>query len=214
MKKQFLILAMALCTVVAMAQDTFFSAPIPDSVFQRMADVSFPVKAAAEAGLKRADLRYVRILHYDFEGQVREGELVCHHSIAADLVDIFRQLYEAKYPIASVRLIDDFGADDERSMQANNTSCFCFRPIQGSTKLSKHAQGLAIDLNPLQNPCVRDRNGRRIVEPSTATPYVNRRRSFAHKINRSDRAYKLFVRHGFQWGGSWRTLKDYQHFEK
>lgn len=214
MKKLIVLVSLLAFTSCILAQELFVAVPIPDSVFSRMKNVSFPVEASAQAGLQRSDLRYLRILHFDFEGQEREGELVCHQSIAADLIDIFRALYEAHYPIASVRLIDDFGADDERSMRANNTSCFCFRPIAGSTRLSKHAQGLAIDLNPLQNPCVRMRNGRRVIEPSTATSYANRNRRFAHKISTSDLAYKLFVRHGFRWGGSWRTVKDYQHFEK
>jgi len=196
------------------AQDDFAQMPIPDSVFARMRGASFPAAENRDLGISRSDLRYVRLLHYDFNGRVQRGELVCNAAIAADLVDIFRKLYEARYPIASVRLIDDFGADDERSMRANNTSCFCYRAVAGSRKLSKHARGLAVDLNPLQNPCVKVRGGRTIVQPKNATAYAKRSRAFAHKIDRSDLAYKLFIQHGFKWGGAWRSLKDYQHFEK
>lgn len=199
---------------VSFAQVSFSVTAVPDSVFARMLGVSFPKKEAHSSGLSRSDLRYLQILHYDYDGNVCRGELVCNKAIADDLLDIFRQLFEAHYPIASVRLIDEFGADDERSMRANNTSCFCFRAVAGSSKLSKHAQGLAIDLNPLENPCVKVRNGRTIVQPSTAKAYVNRRRAFAHKIDSSDLAYRLFTQHGFRWGGAWRSLKDYQHFEK
>ena len=210
-----LLAVLASQSLLVNAQDNVFcQMPIPDSVMARMQGVSFPVTDAARYGLRRDDLRYLRLLHYDFDGRVREGEIVCNAAIADDLIDIFKRLFEAKYPIASMRLIDDFGADDERSMRANNTSCFCFRAVAGTKKLSKHARGLAIDLNPLQNPCVKTRNGRTVVQPSTATRFTNRSRKFAHKIDRNDLAYRLFREHGFIWGGSWRSLKDYQHFER
>ena len=213
-RKYILTAVISVVANITVAQTDFTATAVPDSVFARMIGVSFPKKQVAGLGVQRSDLRYLQILHYDYEGQITRGELICNKSIAADLLDIFRQLFEAHYPIASVRLIDDFGADDERSMRANNTSCFCFRAVAGSSKLSKHAQGLAIDLNPLENPCVKVRSGRTIVQPSTGKAFVNRGRSFAHKIDRSDLAYRLFTQHGFRWGGSWRSLKDYQHFEK
>ena len=167
------------------------------------------------AYIQRSDLRYLRLRYMDFEGQERVGEMVCNRAIADDLLDIFRQLYEARYPIERILLPDDFDADDERQMRANNTSCFCFRVIKGSTKLSAHAQGLAVDLNPLYNPCVKTRrDGTLFIQPSTAAPYVDRSRRFAHKIDRQDLAYRLFIQHGFSWGGAWRSSKDYQHFEK
>ena len=211
-------LSLLLCTLAltfmlvskSVAQD-FAVEGISDSLWARMQGVSVPEGAA----IQRSELRHLRIRHVDFEGKEHNGELVCNASIADDLLDIFRQLYEARYPIASVRLIDDFGADDETSMRANNTSCFCWRNVAGSTKPSKHSLGIAIDINPLQNPCVRTkRDGTRVVQPSTAGRYVNRNRPFAGRITSSDLAYRLFTSHGFRWGGSWRSLKDYQHFEK
>ena len=164
--------------------------------------------------MARADLRYVKVLHYGFDGRIRLGELVCHKTIAAEAAQIFRQLYDARYPIESIRLIDDFGADDERSMRANNTSCFCYRKVKGQSRLSKHALGRAIDLNPLYNPCVRTIRGRRSIQPATAARYADRNASFDHKITHADKAYQLFTANGFRWGGAWRTVKDYQHFEK
>ena len=197
------------------AEGVFTSSAIPDSVFQRMQGKSWPVACP----LRRADFRYLRLSHIDEAGQEHVGEMVCHHTISASLLQIFRQLYDARYPIHSIRLIDDFGADDEASMQANNTSCFCYRAVAGTTKLSKHSQGLAIDLNPLPNPCVRVRTnnkGRKYtsVQPRTATAYTDRTRAFPMKIDTADLAYLLFRQHGFQWGGGWRSLKDYQHFER
>lgn len=213
-KKHLAVAITLLFTLSAWSQQSFRSLPIPDSVFARMRGVSFPEHEAMQAGVHRTDLRYLQVLYYDFEGITRQGELVCNQAIADELLDIFRQLYEARYPIASIRLIDDFGADDERSMTANNTSCFCFRPIEGSTQLSKHAKGMAIDLNPLQNPYVRKKSGKTIVKPKAGTAFVNRNYRFEHKIGKKDLAYRLFKEHGFTWGGSWRNVKDYQHFEK
>ena len=169
--------------------------------------------AAAQPAGVRIDTLQVR--HVDGNGQSHEGVIICNHAIAADLRDIFAELYRQRYPIERVHPISDYGDDDERSMQANNTSCYCYRPIAGSTKLSKHAQGLAIDINPLYNPCVRRRkDGTLLVQPATGRPYVNRQKSFPYKITSQDLCYRLFRQHGFRWGGNWRTLKDYQHFEK
>ena len=199
-------------TLCASAQQQGFSVDtLSDAVFQRMQGRSFPEGCA----MSRSDLRYLQVLHYDLDGEVRQGELVCNKAIADDLMDIFRQLYKARYPIQRMCLIDDYGADDELSMRDNNTSCFCYRVVEGSKKLSKHAQGMAIDINPLYNPCVRTRrDGSRLVQPATGAKYTNRKRTFPYKITTDDLAYRLFKEHGFTWGGAWRTVKDYQHFEK
>lgn len=189
----------------------FTQEPLPDAVFARMQGRSFPKGCT----VNRTSLRYVKILHVDVDGRTRLGEIVCNKAIAADLVSIFRQLYQRRYPIHSVRLIDDFGASDERSMRANNTSSFCFRRVNGSRKLSPHATGMAIDVNPLYNPYYhRSPSGKVTVQPVTGTPYLNRKASFPYKITKTDDLYRLFISHGFKWGGAWRRVKDYQHFEK
>ena len=127
------VVAWALC---ASAQQQGFSVDtLSDAVFQRMQGRSFPEGCT----MRRSDLRYLQVLHYDLDGEVRQGELVCNKAIADDLMDIFRQLYKARYPIQRMCLIDDYGADDELSMRDNNTSCFCYRVVEGSKKLSKHA---------------------------------------------------------------------------
>ena len=157
----------------------------------------------------------LQVQYVDFQGKTQQGVLICNHQITNDLREIFAELYRQRYPIERIRPISEYGDDDERSMQANNTSCYCYRPIAGSKKLSKHAMGLAIDVNPLYNPCVkRDKKGAIHIQPSTGKPYANRSKSFAHKITQDDLCYRLFFQHGFRWGGSWRSLKDYQHFEK
>ena len=162
-----------------------------------------------------SELRYVRTLHKDDQGHIRIGEMVCNKAIAADLVEIFRQLYDAGYPIERMVLIDNYDADDERSMQANNSSCFCFRKVAGFQTLSHHALGMAVDINTLHNPYVKRRaDGSLFIQPSTAGPYADRSKPSAYKIERGDLCYRLFISHGFSWGGNWKSLKDYQHFEK
>lgn len=188
----------------------FYAEPLSDAVFQRMVGCSY----RAGAPVSREELRYLRLLHCDAEGQTRVGELVCHQTIADSLLAIFRALYEAGYPIERMQLIDDFEADDNRSMEANNSSSFNFRPMVGSSKLSKHSYGLAIDINPLYNPYVKRTAERLIVEPASAAPYVERTREFPYKLTADDLCVRLFKAHGFTWGGDWRSLKDYQHFEK
>ena len=156
------------------------------------------------------ELRYLTVFHYDYEGNVKKGELVCNKVISRDLLLIFRALFSRAYPIYSIRLVDEFDADDEASMQANNTSCFNYRTVAHSKALSKHAYGMAVDINPLENPCVMGS----FVQPSTATDYVDRNKDFPHKIDENDFCLKVFESFGFQWGGRWRNMKDYQHFEK
>lgn len=197
------------CTLCAQSQ-IFSSEEIPDSIWATMQGKTWHDNPY----IKRSDLRYLRISHYDLQGVTHVGEMICNKLIADKLLIIFSELYAAHYPIQRMRLPDVYGADDERQMRANNTSCFCYRNVSGSKNLSKHARGLAVDINTLYNPYVRhDKNGRRIVEPSTAEKYTNRRASFPYKITTSDLCYKLFIKHGFTWGGAWKSVKDYQHFE-
>ena len=209
--RRFLLFSLFCLSLVGMKAQVFSVQPIPDSVFLRMKGRSWPEGCT----VRRADLRYLRLSHFDAEKKEHVGEMVCNKAIANDLLEIFRELYRQKYPIQRIRLIDDYEAEDERSMRDNNTSCFCYRTVSGTTKLSKHATGMAVDINTLYNPYVRTgKDGRRIVEPATATEYVDRRKSFPYKIVKGDLLYRLFLQHGFTWGGSWRTMKDWQHFEK
>ena len=184
MKRLHIILYICLLSLNSMAQTEGFSVDtLSDAVFLRMQGKSYPEGCS----VMRCDLRYLQIRHYDAEGKVHRGELVCNKKIA----------------------------DDERSMTANNTSCFCFRKIAGSSRLSKHSLGTAIDINPLQNPCVKKRkDGSLFIQPKAAHKYADRQKAYPYKIMKGDLCYRLFLAHGFSWGGNWRTLKDYQHFEK
>ena len=219
MKNRYKLLIVALCIyfipqcVVAQANDTlrckgflFVAQPIPDVVKARMQGKSMPENAT----INYDELRYLTVSHYDFEGNIKKGELVCNKAIAKDLLFIFRALFSRAYPINSIRLVDDFDASDEASMQANNTSCFNYRTVARSKTLSKHAFGMAVDINPLENPYVKGS----FVQPSTATIFVDRNKDFPHKIDETDFCKEVFESYGFQWGGHWLSIKDYQHFEK
>ena len=208
---RYLLLLMLSFPAVVSNGQVFTSVEMPDSIWHRMQGRSYPQGCE----VPRSDLRYLELSYVDFEGHEHLGQMVCNRHIADDLIYIFRRLYEARYPIASMRLIDDYGADDARSMAANNTSCFCYRRVAGSTALSKHSRGMAVDVNPLYNPCVYVRSGR--VLPPEGRAYAHgrdRRKDIPGKIDTADLCYRLFVSRGFRWGGAWRTLKDYQHFEK
>ena len=160
------------------------------------------------------DLRYLTILHYNLNQEICQGELICNKKISSDLIKIFQTLFEAQYPIERMVLIDEYNADDEASMRANNTTCFNFRKVAGTKVLSNHSKGLAIDINPLYNPFVKQRNGKTFYQPSTGKKYINRSADFPYKISHKDLCYQMFKHYGFIWGGDWTSLKDYQHFEK
>ena len=192
-------------------RDGFYYENIPQSILGRIQGISYP----KDCPVSLTALRYCHIRYIDFDGNKQDGEMICNKAIADDVMQIFSQLYDSGYQIESIHLIDDFGGDDEASMEADNTSCFNYRTIAGSSKISKHALGLAIDINPLYNPSVTfDKKGNSIIAPSTATDYVDRTKNFAYKISDQDLAYKLFTKHDFIWGGNWNSIKDYQHFEK
>jgi len=188
----------------------FAAEPIPDGVWQRMQGKTYKENPY----IKRDDLRHIRALHWDYDEKIHVGEMICNKQIADCVVRILRQLYDAKYPIQRMLLPDVYDADDETQMRHNNTSCFCYRAIAGSTKLSKHARGLAVDINTLYNPYYKDRtDGTRFIQPATAAEYCDRTKSFPYKIDHNDLCFRLFSLAGFEWGGDWTTCKDFQHFE-
>ena len=163
------------------------------------------------------DLRYLSVLYYDFNGEVQTGELICNKGIVQDFVEIFYELYQNEYQIEKIRLIDEYQGDDTASMADNNTSCFNYRVVDGTSSLSKHALGCAIDINPFYNPYVvfnRNGSGETYISPPGSEIYADRSKEFPYKIDENDLCYKLFKEHGFVWGGDWNSCKDYQHFQK
>ena len=201
-------------------EEGFYYEPLSDNLRRYITGVSFPATAensesTEELAITYDDLTYLHILHYDFDGNPTEGELICNNAIAQDLVEIFYELYLNEYQLERVRLIDEYDGDDTASMEDNNTSCFNYRVVEGSTSLSKHALGLALDINPLYNPYITyEKDGSEKVSPVAALAYADRDSSFPYKIDENDLCYKLFKEHGFTWGGNWNSCKDYQHFQK
>ena len=191
-------------------QEGFFYEPLSEEVKARITGISYGEGCI----VPYEDLRYLNILYVDFHGETQVGEIICNQAIAQDLVEIFYELYLAGYPLESVRLVDEYGGDDTLSMEHNNTSCFNFRVVDGTSSLSRHAYGLAIDINPLYNPYVTWPGGKQRVSPAAATPFADRSLDFPNKIDEDDLCYQLFAERGFTWGGHWRTMKDYQHFQK
>ena len=191
-------------------QEGFFYEPLSEAVNERITGVSYGEGCI----VPYEDLRYLNIRYINFHGEEQVGEIICNKGIAQDLVEIFYELYLAEYPLESVRLVDEYGGDDTLSMEHNNTSCFNFRVVDGTSSLSKHAYGLAVDVNPLYNPYVTCPNGKQRVSPAAGWAFADRSLDFPNKIDENDLCYQLFTGHGFTWGGHWKTMKDYQHFQK
>lgn len=193
-----------------MLESLFYSEVPGEEIAQRITGISYQ----ENDHISMEELRYLRVLHMGFDGQTHIGELLVHEFIAEDILEIMAALYENQYPIEKMLLVDEYGADDETSMQDNNTSAFNYREIAGTSRLSQHSLGLAIDINPKFNPYVKERDGQLTISPANAADYADRTQDFEYKIDENDLCYQLFTAHGFTWGGSWNSVKDYQHFEK
>ena len=156
------------------------------------------------------ELSLVQVTHLGYDGREHQGDLIVNRALADEVVDIFAELIAGRCPIERVRLVD-FYADDLASMADNNTSAFNCRPVTGnSDRYSVHSHGRAIDLNPLQNPYVKGAE----VLPPAGRAYLDRVQPLPGLIRRGDACHRPFASRGWRWGGDFRTLKDYQHFEK
>jgi hypothetical protein len=156
-----------------------------------------------------SDLRLVRASHWGFDGRVRTGRIVVHRDVARDVLAVLRRLYEARFPIRRMVPVDAYGASDFRSIEADNTSAFNCRPVEGTTRWSEHAYGRAIDLNPIENPYVYPDG---TTSHRASRPYLRRspyRPGMAVEGGVVERAFDAV---GWSWGGRWAGVKDYQHF--
>lgn len=154
-------------------------------------------------------LRLLELTFWGFDGVEHEGELVVAADYAEDIVAVFRHLHEARFRIQQLRLVDEFGGNDDRSMAANNTSGFNCRRATGSDRWSEHAYGRAIDINPIQNPYV-TRAGS--VLPPAGAAHTTRNPATYGLITADGPVVAAFARIGWVWGGRWSSGKDYQHF--
>ncbi len=158
-----------------------------------------------------ADLALLRLTHYGYDGAVHEGVLVVHKDLAKEVLAIFEALFDRHFPVEKMKVIDDYRGDDEASMADNNTSGFNCRFVPGKPgAYSKHSSGRAIDINPRVNPMAA--NG--AVLPPAGSAFLDRKKNAPGILRAGDAAVTEFTRRGWIWGGSWTSLKDYQHFEK
>lgn len=168
------------------------------------------LNAGAPVGCDR--LRLVTYGYLAFDGSPRDdGQIVVLDTVADRVLQIFIALRARKFPIASAKLMNAYDGDDDAAVEDNNTSSFNVRTVPGSTSISMHAYGLAIDLNPLQNPFIDKSNGKVDISPKAGAAYLDRRNL---RPGMAESVVDLFAEHGFLvWGGEWRNQIDYQHFQ-
>lgn len=191
-------------------RDGFYQETLSDTLIERITGCSYH----ENDDISLDQLRFLHVLYYDFNNEIKDGELICNKQIADDLLEIFSTLYDNAYQIDKIQLIDVYDADDDLSCADDNTACFNYRTVAGSTTLSKHALGMAIDINPFYNPYVTYPDGKERISPAGSEVYADRSNDNPHMIRKGDLCYQLFIDHGFTWGGEWKSLKDYQHFQK
>lgn len=153
------------------------------------------------------------LLYYSFDGKIHKGQLVIDARLVEDIREVFRVALENKFPINSVIPISDDRFfkngkwnEDDQSMLSNNTSAFNYRTVTAGKALSNHAYGFAIDINPAQNPYIKGN----VVLPPNAVYATAKPGTLTH----DSPVVRTFIRLGWTWGGNWKSLKDYQHFEK
>ena len=162
------------------------------------------------------DLRYLKLKYLGFDDKIHNGEMVVHESIAKEVLEIFKELLDGKFPIYQMKLIDNYNSDDEASMSANNTSCLRMDDDSFARRRPWHAIGLAIDINPMNNPCsypMAETDEPKFV-PHNASKYLDRTLSEKGMIKKGETCYNAFTKRGWEWGGSWTDPVDLHHFQK
>ncbi len=154
------------------------------------------------------DLRRVRVSYWGYDGKAHSGDLIIHRLEAADVAWAFGRLYAERFPIRQIQPVSVFGSNDDRSMEANNTSAFNCRTVTGGTGWSEHAYGRAIDINPVQNPYV---SGTGTVLPPSGRSWAERTLRVPGMIHAGGPVPRAFGAIGWGWGGTWVNSKDYQH---
>lgn len=155
------------------------------------------------------NLRLLTLAYVTFDGTSATGELVVAAELAEPVAMVFGELYMMRFPIRSMRTVEEFGADDNASMGVDNTSAFNCRAITGGSDWSLHSYGVAIDVNPRENPYV---SGDTVLPPE-GRDYLDRNTPRPGMIIDADAVVAAFAAAGFSWGGDWTDPIDYQHFE-
>lgn len=181
--------------------------PLTDEIKKKIDNVSWK----SSVPYKINDLVHVKVLYWGFDETTHKGELIVHKIVALDVMEIFQELYQAKFPIDKIKLIDEYQAVDDLSMEDNNTSALCVREVTNKKgEFSRHAFGTAIDINPIQNPYITSG----FIVPNEGKEYINRSDVRKGMIIEEDICYNAFIKRGWEWGGHWSKIKDYQHFQK
>lgn len=160
----------------------------------------------------RGDLAWLRVTFRGFDGERHTGELLVNGSAAADLRQVFRDLWRAGFPLEQMAVTPASALDAPPTGDGNNTGAFVCRSVTGGTSFSQHAYGLAVDVNPFQNPYLKGSGADRVVLPELASAYLDRSRRAPGMVRRGGPVVRAFARIGWSWGGDYRTLKDWQHF--
>ena len=186
--------------------------PIPDQIWSFMQGTSWHANLPCP---KRDELRLVDVPYLDFTGAKKSGYLIVDKALADEVLAIFTEIFQSgNYRIESMKLIDAYGGNDFKSIEANNTSAFNCRFTTGAKTMSAHAWGRAIDINPLINPYV-DKSGTSHKKSLGFVTTQQRKKSSAHGMIQPDGiVVKTFRKYGWKWGGDWKSIKDYQHFSK
>ena len=159
-----------------------------------------------------ADLAWLRVAFRGFDGERHSGELLVAASAAEDLRQVFRDLWRARFPLERVAITPRSALDAPPTGDGNDTAAFVCRPVTGGSSYSRHAYGLAIDVNPFQNPYLKGSGPDRVVLPELASAYLDRSRRAPGMVHADGPVVAAFARIGWEWGGGWRSLKDWQHF--
>jgi len=178
---------------------------LPPVVRQSMTGVSW--RRGCPVGLD--DLRLVRARYVGFDGRAHTGRIVVHRDVAADVVAVLGRLYAARFPIRRMVPVDAYGGSDFRSIEADNTSAFNCRYVDGTTRWSEHAYGRAIDLNPIENPYVTSSG---TTSHRASRPYLRRAPYRPGMAVEGGAVVRAFDAVGWGWGGRWSGARDYQHF--
>jgi hypothetical protein len=177
---------------------------IPAAQTKRMTGVSW--RPGCPVPLR--DLRQLTLSHWRFDGKVRPGRLIVHRDVAREVVGVFQRLYAARFPIRRMVPVDAYGGSDFESIEADNTSAFNCRHVEGTNRWSEHAYGRALDVNPIENPFV---SGGTTSHPASV-PYLDRTPPRPGMAFEGGTLVRAFDRVGWGWGGRWRGVQDYQHF--
>jgi hypothetical protein len=181
------------------------SAPIDPATRKMMVGVSW--HRGCPVALR--DLRVLTLTHWGFDGEVHRGRLVVNRDAARPMLRAMRKLFRLHFPIRKMHLVDAYGASDQRSMRADNTSAFNCRFVAGTNRWSEHAYGRAIDVNPVENPYS---DGQGYVSPPNGAPYDDRAQRVKGMIHGGGPVVRAFAEVGWGWAGYWDWPKDYQHF--